>query len=1499
VRLRFRASGLPKVDMMGLIDPLLRISRVQPNGSFRKVYETEWVAKNKDPMWDEFTVTVQDLCGGDYNEALLFEVWDHDKVGSDNYVGQFTTSLSELLSGRADFKVLDKKNSGRDLGAVHVVVCRFETGARAELSAGGEAAKLARRDEIAVQDPDPNVELVLRLPGAKCTALPNMDTFGKTDCFLVFSRLTDGGRFEEVERTKTIDSDLNPVWDVIDVPLSRLLYRLDPNTTVKVDAWDQDPTSNDHIGQFTFVFSDLVRAKQGTFNFKGKKEGKSYGACTFPRVEIARVPKDQVAKAHKKISKGVEEGVPAEEADAERALQQEIAASLADMKLKHQQQQNHDVTFRLGARGLPKMDTFGSADPFFTLQGLNADGTLSDLYKCKHISDTLEPNWPEFTLPLRELCPDGNYTRQLVITVFDHDITGADLIGRCSASLPELRVRRKIDILDPSKAGSKKYKNSGALEIMGLDVHPPRGESKEERDARALRESLAKGPQTGKDAYSGHNAAQRKLQEQQFKGKVLNIKFGAQRLPTMDTLGSIDPYLKVKRMEDNGQYTDVFKTEVVKNNKNPTFAAVAVPVEKLVGDNYNRTLLVEVWDQDMTSDELAGRVTLTLPELMDVGKDFAVAHPKGKQGKDCGVLVIVSAELATEDEFRAQKESFEQKKLQAKSAPKLSRVDIENEANRSVTLVLAVSEVAKTDRFGNPDPYIVIKRVEDDSSAKKVLQTEALKSTKQGTFKEFTLPMAELVRGRFNRAIILEVWDEDVGYDDFVGRVSTTLEELMACPTLELLDGKTADAAKKSKRGNLIVQKCEVTETVRDEKLIREAAEYARAKIPAAALDNIVELTLRCANVEKMDLTGASDPYLVLNRPHPVDGRLTKVARTETVNNNANPQFKPLRVTLRELCGDDYRSPVVIECRDDDFGSDDFIGQVMTNLVDLFEPRGFAQPLADPKRAREKGYTERGAGGRLEVARARLLRPDGTTELDPDRELAEARRAARLGAGAGGPGKGRTVVLEFCATGLRKVDTFGENDCFFSLKKLARDGTYALLHKSEVVDNSNDPKWKPFEMTVDAITGGDLGTNLLFEVWDKDTIGGPNLVGKFTTTLPTVMAHLTAHKPFELVDPKKVKSKGYTSSGLFHVTRCDLREEQLNGRPPGGLIGDLSRAQDNFKSPPRGGSGARPDSRTILLRFSGKKLEGASQAYPPRAFLTVSHLTNDNNYQLVYQSEVNQVPGPDAAWKGFSLPLDGLVDGNLKRGLLFEVYDYDVASRRSDLIGHFTTSLPEMLSRLWFPLVHPEKRRRPGYTSSGLLAVEQCEIHEANRVVQGGGLGNFLDDAGAYADEIDDLHSQIYPAPGSGSGRKRPQSAGSKRPQSAGHSGRRSEAALSGPYSSRKQPPPTANFLDFESPEEMREQISRLKRQVGALQQENVKLTTKLLHSEEETRKRERQLEELLDAKSSSTHFKTLRSETALTCNLKNEVKYLKTTLLERDRQVTALKKLLKQQGFK
>ncbi|PSC75501.1 copine-3-like isoform X1 [Micractinium conductrix] len=125
----------------------------------------------------------------------------------------------------------------------------------------------------------------------------------------------------------------------------------------------------------------------------------------------------------------------------------------------------------------------------------------------------------------------------------------------------------------------------------------------------------------------------------------------------------------------------------------------------------------------------------------------------------------------------------------------------------------------------------------------------------------------------------------------------------------------------------------------------------------------VVEMTLSATKLDNKDMFGKSDPFVRISKARET-GAWVLVLKTEVINNNLNPTWRPFKASMAQLCNCDPQRPLLLEVFDhDDTGSHDLIGSCQTSLAGLQAAaaagQGFA--LVNPKMAAEKpGYTSSG-----------------------------------------------------------------------------------------------------------------------------------------------------------------------------------------------------------------------------------------------------------------------------------------------------------------------------------------------------------------------------------------------------------------------------------------------------------------------------------------------------------------------------------------------------------
>jgi len=108
-------TNLDKKDTFGKSDPFIIIKREEDNGSMFKVYESPIIKNTLNPSWKDLKIEEKDLNLGDPNRKLLFEVYDWDKGKSNDLIGTFETTTTELFE-KKEFEIINEKKKTKEEG---------------------------------------------------------------------------------------------------------------------------------------------------------------------------------------------------------------------------------------------------------------------------------------------------------------------------------------------------------------------------------------------------------------------------------------------------------------------------------------------------------------------------------------------------------------------------------------------------------------------------------------------------------------------------------------------------------------------------------------------------------------------------------------------------------------------------------------------------------------------------------------------------------------------------------------------------------------------------------------------------------------------------------------------------------------------------------------------------------------------------------------------------------------------------------------------------------------------------------------------------------------------------------------------------------------------------------------------------------------------------------------------------------------------------------------
>ncbi|KAJ6359864.1 hypothetical protein OIU77_003966 [Salix suchowensis] len=238
-----------------------------------------------------------------------------------------------------------------------------------------------------------------------------------------------------------------------------------------------------------------------------------------------------------------------------------------------------------------------------------------------------------------------------------------------------------------------------------------------------------------------------------------------------------------------------------------------------------------------------------------------------------------------------------------------------------VELSLSASNLLDRDITSKSDPMVVLFAKKRDGKLEEVGRTEVILNNLNPTWiQKITIAYQfEMVQ-----PLVFQIYDVDTSYhnkpvkslkledQDFLGEASCVLSEIVT------RHNRTLTIQLQNRNGHGILRKLGAL-TVHAEETI--------------ASRNAVEITLRCYQLANKDLFSLSDPFLRISRMVE-GGGYVPICKTEVVNNNLNPVWRPLCLSMQQFGSKE--NPLVIECFDfNSSGNHVLIGKLQKSVADL------------------------------------------------------------------------------------------------------------------------------------------------------------------------------------------------------------------------------------------------------------------------------------------------------------------------------------------------------------------------------------------------------------------------------------------------------------------------------------------------------------------------------------------------------------------------------------
>uniref|UniRef100_A0A8C1C3M5 Copine VII n=1 Tax=Cyprinus carpio carpio TaxID=630221 RepID=A0A8C1C3M5_CYPCA len=246
----------------------------------------------------------------------------------------------------------------------------------------------------------------------------------------------------------------------------------------------------------------------------------------------------------------------------------------------------------------------------------------------------------------------------------------------------------------------------------------------------------------------------------------VELRVSCRSLLDRDTLNKSDPCVMLM-VQNQGQWTELDRTEVIKSNLNPVFAKVLMldyyfeEVQKLRFEVYDIHGTHSIGTRD---DDFLGGVECTLGQVM-----FSLL---------CKMFIAYFYSYIVAQKKMVKPLLLKYGKYAGKSTITIHAEEISGN-NGYVELSFCAKKLDDKDLFSKSDPFLEIYRINDDGTEQLVHRTEVIKNNLNPVWEPFKVSLISLCSCDDERKLKCLVWDYDSrGKHDFIGEFYTNFKEM-------------------------------------------------------------------------------------------------------------------------------------------------------------------------------------------------------------------------------------------------------------------------------------------------------------------------------------------------------------------------------------------------------------------------------------------------------------------------------------------------------------------------------------------------------------------------------------------------------------------------------------------------------------------------------------------------------------------------------------------------
>ncbi|KAG6646144.1 hypothetical protein CIPAW_08G173800 [Carya illinoinensis] len=237
-----------------------------------------------------------------------------------------------------------------------------------------------------------------------------------------------------------------------------------------------------------------------------------------------------------------------------------------------------------------------------------------------------------------------------------------------------------------------------------------------------------------------------------------------------------------------------------------------------------------------------------------------------------------------------------------------------------VELSLSAINLRDRDIISKSDPMAVVYAKNIDGKLEELGRTEVILNSLNPTWIE---KVTVAFQFEIVQPLVFHVYDVDTKFhnipvktlklkdQDFLGEATCVLSEVLT------KQNRSLTLNLRSKIGHVVLRNLGVL-TIHAEETV--------------ASRRVVEMMLHCSYLDNKDIFSKSDPFLRISRIVESGGSIP-ICKTEVVNNNLNPKWKPLCLSMQQFGSKD--NPLIIECFDfNSSGKHSLLGLVSSSKED-------------------------------------------------------------------------------------------------------------------------------------------------------------------------------------------------------------------------------------------------------------------------------------------------------------------------------------------------------------------------------------------------------------------------------------------------------------------------------------------------------------------------------------------------------------------------------------